>query len=90
MAVTAFVVSVLVAGLVLAGGGYLLSRSSREASDTHDAICALSSDLEARAEGARRFLEDHPHGIPGIPAATIREGLTNQERSIDALSVVSC
>lgn len=54
------------------------------------AICALRTDLESRTSGTRAFLKVHPNGIPGVPIATIKEGLHNQDRSIKALSVLSC
>lgn len=90
IAVAAFVLSVVLFLGVAGGSIYLLTSKSNEGSETHDAICALTADLEARTEASRRFLDAHPHGIFGIPAATIRESLQNQERTIDALSVVSC
>lgn len=90
IAIAAFVLSVLLFVIVVAGGGYLLAHKSDEGSETHEAICALTADLAVRTEGTRRFLGEHPHGIPGIPARTLRESLQNQERTIGALSVVSC
>jgi hypothetical protein len=90
IAIAAFVLSIALFVVVIAGGGYLLTHKSNEGSETHEAICALTADLEDRTEGTRNFLEQHPHGIPGIPAKTLWESLHNQERTIDALSVVSC
>lgn len=90
IAMAAFVLSLVLFVLVVAGGGYLLTHKTEEGAETHEAICALTADLEVRTEGTRRFLNDHPNGIPGIPASTLRESLQNQERTIDALSVVSC
>lgn len=89
-AVAAFVLSLV---LFLAVGGitiYVLSLKSNEGAETHAAVCALTADLEARTQSSRDFLHDHPNGIPGIPATTIRESIHNQKRTIDALSVVSC
>jgi hypothetical protein len=90
IAIAAFVLSVFLFVVVVGGAGYLLTHKSEEGSETHKAVCALIADLEVRTEGTRRFLDDHPNGIPGIPASTLRESLQNQERTIDALSVVSC
>lgn len=90
IAIAAFVLSIALFVVVVAGGGYLLTHKSNEGSETHEAICALTADLEDRTESTRNFLEQHPHGIYGIPASTLRESLHNQERTIDALSVVSC
>jgi len=90
IAIAAFVLSVFLTALVLGLGIYVLTDKTDEGSETHEAVCALTADLESRTEGTRLFLKDHPHGIPGIPASSLRESLHNQERTIDALSVVSC
>jgi hypothetical protein len=90
IAVAAFVLSVILFLGVAGGSVYLLTSKSNEGSETHEAICALTADLEIRTDSTRRFLAQHPKGIPGIPATTLRESLQNQERTIDALSVVSC
>jgi hypothetical protein len=90
IAIAAFVISVALFVVVVAGGAYLLTHKSNEGSETHEAICALTSDLESRTQGTRLFLREHPKGIPGIPVSTLRESLQNQERTIDALSVVAC
>ncbi|HET7455402.1 MAG TPA: hypothetical protein VFJ76_07775 [Solirubrobacterales bacterium] len=90
IAMAAFVLSLALFVVVVAGGGYLLTHKSEEGAETHAAVCALVSDLESRTQSTRVFLEEHPHGTPGIPASALRESLHNQERTIDALSVVSC
>jgi hypothetical protein len=90
IAVAAFVLSVFLAAAVLGLGIYVLTSKTDEGTETHEAVCALVADLESRTEGTRLFLGEHPHGIPGIPASSLRESLHNQERTIDALSVVSC
>jgi hypothetical protein len=90
IAMAAFLLSVFLFVAAVGGGIYLLAHKSDEGTETHEAICALTADLEVRTEGTRRFLNDHPSGIPGIPVSTLRESLQNQERTIGALSVVSC
>jgi hypothetical protein len=57
---------------------------------TNDALCALRVDLEARVAASEQFLEDNPNGIPGLPAAVIRTGITNQQRTIEALGDLEC
>lgn len=68
-----------------------------EAGKSHDsarnnraALCALRGDLEKRVETSKAFLRENPKGIPGISAATIQQGINNQESTIDALSDLSC
>lgn len=57
---------------------------------TNDALCALRGDLEKRVEQSQDFLISHPNGVAGIPAVTIRQGLVNQQHTIQALSSLSC
>lgn len=91
IAVAAFVLSVVLFGAVVGGGLYLAVHQATEGTETHEAICALVSDLEERTEGTRAFLVDHPHGVPGLASGSqLRESLQNQERTLSALSVVSC
>ena len=90
IAIAAFVLSLLLFVAVVGLTIYVVSFRSAEGSETHDGVCALVGDLETRTEGTRRFLREHPEGIADIPASTLRESLHNQERTIDALSVVHC
>lgn len=90
VAMAAFVLSLALFVAVVALAIYVFGGKSDEGAETHAAVCALVSDLESRTEGTRVFLEEHPHGTSGIPASALRESLHNQERTLDALSVVSC
>lgn len=91
IAVAAFVLSLALFGLVVAGGIYLSVTQSAEGKETHEAICALVSDLEQRTDSTRNFLGTHPHGYPGLATRSqVRESLQNQERTLEALSVISC
>ena len=68
------------------------------------ALCALRDDLKARlnadaakVRSSKAYLVTHPHGIPGISAALIRQSIAQQEhtvagerRSIQALGLVRC
>jgi len=76
---------------VAAIGAYLLSHKTNEGTETHEAICALVSDLQERTDSTKAFLITHPHGIPGLASgAQLRESLHNQRRTLSALSVISC
>jgi hypothetical protein len=54
------------------------------------ALCSLRRDLEVRVAAGDQFLRDHPHGIPGIPAGTLRTSTDGQRRTINALSNLKC
>lgn len=79
-------------GLVVnsAGGVLLYIQAQSQASQTTDALCALRRDMQVRVESSLTFLRDHPNGIPGINAQTIRTGVENQVRTIRALSSIDC
>lgn len=68
----------------------LTRRVDANADQSTSALCALRRDLEKRVDSSRQFLREHPHGIPGISAKTIRDGLSNQQRTIRALRGLSC
>src|SRR6266576_2955938 len=53
-------------------------------------LCALRSDLQRRVRSGERFLIAHPQGLPGVPAATIQQGLDNERRTVQALSPLTC
>jgi hypothetical protein len=62
----------------------------RLAAGSNRALCALRGDLENRVRQTDKFLHDHPRGIPGIPAATLRTNANGQRRTIRALSNLRC
>lgn len=91
IAIAAFILSLALMLIVAGIGGYLLTHKTNEGSETHEAVCALVADLEGRTEETRSFLVAHPHGIPGLAnASQLRESLINQERTLAALSVITC
>jgi hypothetical protein len=62
----------------------------RLAARTNASLCTLRGDLEQRAAASEAFLRAHPHGIPGIPAGTLRQSIAGQRRTIDALRRLRC
>jgi hypothetical protein len=55
-----------------------------------NALCALRGDLEHRVAQTDKFVAAHPHGIPGIPVATLRVQADGQRRTIAALGGLNC
>jgi hypothetical protein len=81
------VVATVVVYLALAGVAiYAVWQSN----NTNTALCALRSDLENRVSESKSFISQHPNGIPGISAATLRVSTHNAEHTITALGIVSC
>lgn len=55
-----------------------------------DALCTFRKDLQERVRQSEGFLREHPQGFAGIPAATIRQSLEGQKRTIKALQPLAC
>lgn len=91
VAVVAFIASLALSLAALGVGAYVLTHKTQEGSETHEAVCALVADLEDRTDGTKTFLAAHPQGIPGLASGSqLRESLHNQERTLAALSVITC
>ena len=65
-------------------------RLAREGEQAHDALCVIKADLRQRVAAGRKFLREHPRGIPGIPPATLRSSIANQQATLDALKPLAC
>lgn len=93
-----YLIAVPVAILVIAVAGAFdhfrsgrdIRRLAAEGAEAHRAICVFRTDLEQRVQAGYKLLADHPHGLFGIPAATIRNSLDNEQQTVDALSVIHC
>jgi hypothetical protein len=57
---------------------------------TNTALCTLRGDLKQRVRSSEKFLAEHPNGIPGISAATIRSSLSGQKRTVASLAGLQC
>jgi kynurenine formamidase len=93
MEIATIVLVVVVVLLVIVG--YIDSANQREAikrtaTQSHVALCAFRSDVQARVVSSEQFLEDNPNGVPGISPAAIRKSLKAQRQTVDALSVLNC
>lgn len=54
------------------------------------ALCALRADLDQRVQSGAAFLIAHPGGAFGISAASIRQSLDSQRRTIATLANLNC
>lgn len=86
--VTPYLVIALTLLLIL--GAVQIKENRDNNAETQGALCTLRADIEQRVEGSRDFLADHPEGILGIPASAIQVSLEGQERTVAALSDLSC
>lgn len=55
-----------------------------------NALCSFRDDLQKRVTSTTKFLQEHPKGIPGIPAGTLRVSLINEQHTLDSLSALKC
>lgn len=80
--------------VVVVSGAYVLKQQSddsqRQSARNTGALCALREDLERRVAASQDFLIKNPRGFPGIPLATLQKSITDQQRSIVALSGLHC
>ena len=60
------------------------------ADSTHAALCVFVDDLERRVEGTEQFLEENPAGISGLSAIAIRESISSQRLTLEALKGLNC
>jgi hypothetical protein len=68
----------------------ILRRTDGTARNNQAALCALRADVERRYQSGTAFLANHPKGIQGIPAATLRITLQGQARTIKSLAGLKC
>lgn len=92
---TRTVIGVYVVILLLLLAGWIVATHQRDdirdlAETTNAALCTLRADLETRVETSRLFLKDNPGGIPGFPQDAIRQSISNQEQTIEALGILDC
>lgn len=57
---------------------------------TTDSLCTFRSGIEQRVAEGQKFLIEHPNGVNGIPASTIKNSLTNQQVTLKALKKLKC
>ena len=62
----------------------------RETVRTTNALCTFREDLARRARETQNFLAEHPEGIPGISANTLRQSVINQQQTVNALQDLDC
>lgn len=64
--------------------------TSEQANRTTKALCIFRDDIQSRIDQTIKFLAEHPEGFAGVSAATLRNGLDGQRRTVAALSVLDC
>lgn len=74
----------------LVQGHDIAAKANSQATEARGSLCALRGDVERRVQSGTDFLREHPAGIPGISAATIKTNIANQQSTIRALSRLDC
>lgn len=83
-------VAYLLVAVALAVSLYRQQQEINKGKRATTALCALQYDLERRVKAGEDFLEEHPRGVPGIPARTIMASIENQRSTIRTLEVLRC
>lgn len=84
------ILSVVLAFVAVLGSLALLHRVDSQATSNQAALCALRDELVHRVSSSQDFLNQHPHGVIGIPRAAIAKSIHDTQGSIRALDVVHC
>lgn len=63
---------------------------AHQGKQAHDGLCVFKADLRSRVTTGNKFLDSHPGGIAGIPAATLRGSITNEQSTLDSLKIIVC
>jgi hypothetical protein len=85
-------VTVLIVGVVFDTARILDLTDHVSRNQQHDtqALCAFRDDLQTRVTSGLNFLVDHPKGIAGISAQTLRVGIVNEQHTLAALHPLIC
>lgn len=68
----------------------LIEKIEGVAFSTNSALCAFKVDLQNRAENTRRFIAEHPDGIPGISRAEFDRQFANLVATLGSLNALRC
>jgi len=79
-------VVLFIAVTAVGGYAYVVADQNRQA------VCNLRTDLQHRVKTSEEFVIKHPEALKqfGITKAQAAKEVSNQKRTLDALSVVSC
>lgn len=83
-------VALIVIGVTFVATAAVLYNLIEDNGRAADALCVLRSDLQVRVTSAEDFIRQHPEGIPGIPAATLKTSIVSQRQTIRALRDLNC
>ena len=67
-----------------------VARTVKAERDATRALCNIRGSYDQQILASEQFLVNHPHGIPGIPAALIVKGIRDDRQRRDALADVNC
>ena len=79
--------AVLVGLVIVLAGVFKVYQTADQA---HDAICALRQERIQGVADAKKFLSEHPQGIPGVSRADILRSIHTQEETVRAFRFADC
>lgn len=81
------VLAVLVGLIIVTAGVFKVYQTAEEA---HHAICALRTERIQGVRESKKFLVEHPQGIPGISRADILRSIHQQQGTVRAFRFADC
>jgi hypothetical protein len=83
------VVATIILFIALAG---VAAYSYKVSDQNRQAVCNLRTDLQERVMTSEKFIVEHPEAIEklGFTISQVQKEIDNQNRTLAALSVVSC
>lgn len=78
----------VVVGVVLVVGGVF--KVYQTADNVHRSLCALRAERIRGIVNGKKFLQEHPQGIPGISRADILRSIETQKETVRAFRFADC
>ena len=70
---------------------YSVQQNRSLSQQTHAALCTFKHELEGRIVASKRFLSEHPNGLPGIATPQeIQQDIKNRQAAVDSLEILHC
>lgn len=76
--------------IVLAGSFAAVLRVYETADQAHNAICALRQERIDGVRDGKKWLAEHPNGIPGITRDDVLRSIHTQQETVRAFRFANC
>lgn len=76
--------------LILAGTIAGILKVYSLADQAHHAVCALRQERINGIKSTKKFIHDHPEGIPGISRTDLERSIQQQQQTVRAFRFADC